>query len=201
MAWAFAAVAVALAVLVALWLRRRTYRRFDDIVYRELNPWWLPVLAGVGVIVAAPFYYQRPPLVLFTYLLALVWGLTLAFIDIEVRRLPDAIVLPAYPVAAALLTACSAITSDWTALLRSAACAGAAVAGFLILALLSPRGKVWASATSSWPAYWPGCWAGWAGCAPCSACSPVSFSVASLPSSCSCFAAPIADHTCPSARR
>jgi leader peptidase (prepilin peptidase)/N-methyltransferase len=141
MAWAFAAAAVTLAVLVALWLRRRAYRRSDDIVYRELNPWWLPVLAGVGVIVAAPFYYQRPPLVLLTYLLALIWGLTLAFIDIEVRRLPDAIVLPAYPVVAALLTACSAITSDWTALLRSAACAGAAVAGFLILALLSPHGE------------------------------------------------------------
>jgi leader peptidase (prepilin peptidase) / N-methyltransferase len=140
MAWAFAAAAVALAVLVALWLRRRAYRRPDDIVYRELNPWWLPVLASAAVIVAAPFYYQQPPVVLLTYMLALVWGLTLAFIDIEVRRLPDAIVLPAYPVAAALLTACSAITSDWTALLRSAVCAGAAVAGFLILALLSPRG-------------------------------------------------------------
>jgi leader peptidase (prepilin peptidase)/N-methyltransferase len=48
------------------------------------------------------------------------------------------LVLPAYGVAAALLTACSAVTADWGALLRAAASAGIAVAVFLVAALVSP---------------------------------------------------------------
>ena len=138
MLWAYAAAAVALASLVALWLARRPYRRADDTVHLEVSPGWLPLLAGLGVLVAGVLNSLWPPVVAGTYVLALVWALTLALIDIEVRRLPDALVLPAYPVAAALLTVCSAITADWTSLLTAAACAGGAVAGFLALALLSP---------------------------------------------------------------
>jgi leader peptidase (prepilin peptidase)/N-methyltransferase len=50
----------------------------------------------------------------------------LAFIDLDVRRLPDAIVLPSYPVMAVLLTAAAAAGGDWDDLLR-------AVLGGLIL--------------------------------------------------------------------
>jgi leader peptidase (prepilin peptidase) / N-methyltransferase len=135
--WASAA-AVALASVVALWLLRRPYLRADDTLYLKISPWWLPVLAGLGVLVAGVLNGQWPPLVAVTYLLALIWGLTLAFIDAEVRRLPDALVLPAYPIAGALLTGCSATARDWTSLLTAAACAGGALAVFLALALVSP---------------------------------------------------------------
>jgi leader peptidase (prepilin peptidase)/N-methyltransferase len=136
--WAYAAAAVALASVVALWLARRPYRRADDTVHLEISPWWLPLPAGLGVLVAGVLNSGWLPVVAGTYVLALVWALTLALIDIDVRRLPDALVLPAYPVAAALLAACSATTGDWTSLRTAAACAGCAVAGFLALALLSP---------------------------------------------------------------
>ena len=96
------------------------------------------MLAAVGSVVAAPFYLGRPPVVIMTYAAALVWGLVLAFIDLDVRRLPDWLTLPALPVAAVLLTACSAVTGDWAALVRAAACAGIAILVFLLAALLSP---------------------------------------------------------------
>ncbi|HZA74105.1 MAG TPA: prepilin peptidase, partial [Propionibacteriaceae bacterium] len=80
----------------------------------------------------------RPPVVIITYGAALVWGLVLTFIDLDVRRLPDSLTLPAYPVAALLLALCSAVTGDWAALWRAAACAGLAVLAFFLAALLSP---------------------------------------------------------------
>jgi Flp pilus assembly protein protease CpaA len=52
-------------------------------------------------------------------------------------RLPDLLTLSAYPVAGALLAACSAVTGDWTAMARAAACAGIAVAVFLVAALVA----------------------------------------------------------------
>lgn len=54
----------------------------------------------------------------YLYLAAL--GLSLALIDLDSHRLPDALVLPAYPVLAILLTAASWAGGDWPALLRAA---------------------------------------------------------------------------------
>ena len=88
------------AALAAWWLSRRRYRIPEDTVHRTLPAWLLPVLAAVGALVAAPFYLGQPPVVIITYGAALVWGLVLAFIDLDVRRLPDWLTLPAYPVAA-----------------------------------------------------------------------------------------------------
>ena len=88
------------------------YRIPEDTVHRTLPAWLLPVLAAVGALVAAPFYLGQPPVVIITYGAALVWGLVLAFIDLDVRRLPDWLTLPAYPVAAVLLALCSAATGD-----------------------------------------------------------------------------------------
>jgi leader peptidase (prepilin peptidase)/N-methyltransferase len=126
------------AGLAAWWLGRRRYRRADDTIHRTLPAWLLPVLAAVATAAAAPFYLNRPAVVVISYAAALVWGLVLAFIDLDVRRLPDRLTLPALPVAAVLLAACSAVTGDWRALARAAACAGIAVFAFLLAALLSP---------------------------------------------------------------
>jgi len=54
----------------------------------------------------------------YLYLAAI--GVALALIDLDVRRLPDAIVLPSYPAAAALLALASWGVGDWVALLRAA---------------------------------------------------------------------------------
>jgi leader peptidase (prepilin peptidase)/N-methyltransferase len=68
-------------------------------------------------------------------------GITLAVIDLDVRRLPDAITLPAYPVIAVLLTAATLLTDPardgWGALVRAAV---GALASVLVYGLLSlPR--------------------------------------------------------------
>ena len=54
----------------------------------------------------------------YLYLAAI--GVALALIDLDVHRLPDAIVLPSYPAAAALLALASWGAGDWQALLRAA---------------------------------------------------------------------------------
>jgi leader peptidase (prepilin peptidase)/N-methyltransferase len=110
----------------------------EDTVHRVLPRWWLPVAAAAATALAAPFFARQPPLVSAVYLLALIWGLVLTHLDLRVHRLPDRLVLPAYPVAAAALVACSVVTGRWSALLEAAACAGAAVGAFGLLALYSP---------------------------------------------------------------
>jgi leader peptidase (prepilin peptidase) / N-methyltransferase len=136
--WAYPVGITVVAALLAWWLGRRRYRIDEDTIHRTLPAWLLPVLAAVGALVAAPFYLGRPPVVILTYAAALLWGLVLAFIDFDVRRLPDFLTLPAYPVAAVLLALCSVATGDWSALYRAAACAGVAVVVFFIAALVSP---------------------------------------------------------------
>lgn len=74
----------------------------------------------------------------YLYLAAL--GLALALIDLATHRLPNVLVLPAYPVLAALLTAASWATDDWSALLR-AAIGGAVLWGlYALLMVLKPGG-------------------------------------------------------------
>jgi leader peptidase (prepilin peptidase)/N-methyltransferase len=77
-------------------------------------------------------------LVALLYLMAI--SIALALIDVQVHRLPNAIVLPAYPVLAALLVAGSAVSGDWTALGRAGI--GLVVLGgaYLLLALAVPGG-------------------------------------------------------------
>ena len=67
-------------------------------------------------------------------------AVALALIDLDTHRLPNAIVLPAYPVALALLGAATAFTSDWSALLRSLIGGAALFAFYFILAVAVPRG-------------------------------------------------------------
>ena len=138
MGWIYLALPVALSVGAAFWTRSRSYRRAGDTLHRTLRPWLLPVFVAVAAVLAAPSFAGRGPVVISTYAIALVWSTVLAFIDFDVRRLPDALTLPAYLVAAVALTACSVVTQDWTALLRAAASAGIAVALFFLAALFSP---------------------------------------------------------------
>lgn len=76
--------------------------------------------------------------VAFLYLMAISVALTM--IDLDTHRLPNAIVLPAYPVMLALLTAASALSGDWGALLRGVSGMFALAAAYLLLALAVPGG-------------------------------------------------------------
>jgi leader peptidase (prepilin peptidase)/N-methyltransferase len=136
--WVATAVVAAAAAGAAALALGRWRDDSDDTLHRVLPRWWLPVGAAIATGLAAPFFARLPPLVDAVYLVALIWGLVLVHLDLRVRRLPDQLVLPGYPVAAAALLACSAVTDRWSALAEAAACAGAAVAAFALLALYSP---------------------------------------------------------------
>jgi leader peptidase (prepilin peptidase)/N-methyltransferase len=64
----------------------------------------------------------------------------LSVIDLKSRRLPDAIVLPAYPVLAALLALASWHGAGWGALGRGAVAAAVMAAAYLVLWLAVPGG-------------------------------------------------------------
>lgn len=67
-------------------------------------------------------------------------GIALAWIDIDTQRLPDAIVLPSYPVVGALLTVASATTGEWEALLRALAGGAILFAAYFAMAFAYPAG-------------------------------------------------------------
>jgi leader peptidase (prepilin peptidase)/N-methyltransferase len=80
----------------------------------------------------------EPDLPAFLYLGAI--GVALTMIDIDVKRLPDAIVLPSYLVAAALLTVAAAVDGRWEDLLRAGLGMVALYAFYFLLALVYPAG-------------------------------------------------------------
>jgi len=98
--------------------------------------WSAPTIVhavGTGPTVAAILQ-----LVAYAYLAAIT--IALALIDIDVHRLPDALVLPAYAVGAVLLGVAALLRGDMGALIRLAAGAAILFAFYLVLALISPRG-------------------------------------------------------------
>jgi leader peptidase (prepilin peptidase)/N-methyltransferase len=81
---------------------------------------------------------------LLTALPAFLWfvaaGVALAMIDLDVRRLPNVIVLPAYPILAVLLTAAAFVGHDPQALLRAAVGGTASYALHYLAAFAFPGG-------------------------------------------------------------
>lgn len=74
----------------------------------------------------------------FLYLAAV--GVALWMIDLDVKRLPNAIVLPSYIVAAVLLTGASAVTGEWGDLLRAVLGMAALYGFYFALAFIYPAG-------------------------------------------------------------
>ena len=74
----------------------------------------------------------------FLYLAAV--SVALALIDLDVHRLPDAIVLPSYVVGSVLLTAAAIVGGDFEALLRAAIGLGALWLAYFLMALAYPGG-------------------------------------------------------------
>ncbi len=77
-----------------------------------------------------------PELPAYLYLASL--GVALTLIDLDVHRLPDRLVLPAYPVLAVLLAAASGVGGDWSALARAGIGAAALLAVYGLLWLVRP---------------------------------------------------------------
>ncbi|HEV8558808.1 MAG TPA: prepilin peptidase [Actinophytocola sp.] len=108
-----------------------------------IGPRYPLVEAGTGalfLVLALWFSHLHLLSALPAYLWFAAAGLALALIDLDVRRLPNAIVLPSYPVLAALLALSAAVQHDWWSLARAAAGAAALFAFYLLLGLIHPRG-------------------------------------------------------------
>lgn len=80
--------------------------------------------------------FADEPRLLPAYLTFVALGIALTLIDLDVRRLPNVLVLPAYPVLALLL----AIGGDGDALLRALIAAASLFAFFFLIAMLAPGG-------------------------------------------------------------
>lgn len=78
--------------------------------------------------------FADEPRLLPAYLVFVALGIALALIDLDVRRLPDVLVLPAYPVLAALL----AIGGDGEAMWRATIAAASLFAFFFLIAMAAP---------------------------------------------------------------
>lgn len=74
------------------------------------------------------------------YLYFAAMGIALTVIDLDYRRLPNAIVLPSYPVLAVLLALSAAVHHDWWSLARAAIGAAALFAFFFAVAFAYPAG-------------------------------------------------------------
>lgn len=111
-------------------LRRGAHRMPDE---RDADaPWfgWLPpgLAIAYAVVAAAPGVRGQPPATL-AYLAAVTALARLVAVDVDVRRLPNAMTLPAVPVSAATLGVLSLASRDPPALLRALA-GGATLACF-----------------------------------------------------------------------
>ena len=93
------------------------------------------VEAGTGIAFAATAVrFADEPRLLPAYLVFMALGIALTLIDLDVRRLPDRLVLPAYPLLALLLL----VDQNPHGLLRATYAAAALFAFFFLIAMLAP---------------------------------------------------------------
>ena len=134
-----------LGVLAGVALRSRLallgYRLDDERELSHPPSWWVvPVTTVASGLVWQSISPDNPPVVPAVYVLASWVMVALAFIDLDVHRLPDRIQLPAYPTVLVLLVACSIASSDWGALVRALVAGAALFVLYLFLALLPGGG-------------------------------------------------------------
>jgi leader peptidase (prepilin peptidase)/N-methyltransferase len=115
-------------------------------------------LVGVVMWAAGSGSWWRVPA--FGYLAAI--SIALWLIDLDVRRLPDVIVLPSYLVGAALLALASLAEDDWAAMLRAVVGGLALWAFYLALGMVYPDGMGWGDIKLSGVLGGYLAWLGWA---------------------------------------
>ena len=95
---------------------------------------------GTGLLFAAVAWWCGLSWQLPAYLYLAAIGVALSAIDLDVRRLPDAIVLPSYPVALALLAIPAVVEGRWPDLLHAVLTGIALFAFYFLLAVIYPAG-------------------------------------------------------------
>jgi len=96
--------------------------------------------AGTAALFGLTAWWAGPVWHLPAYLYLAAVAVALALIDLDVHRLPDAIVLPSYPVLVVLLGGASALEGEWDAALRAAVGGVALFVAYYALAVAKPGG-------------------------------------------------------------
>ncbi|MBK5248662.1 MAG: prepilin peptidase [Actinomycetales bacterium] len=96
---------------------------------------FLAVMGGAGAAALAHTWAELVPFAVLALACAL-----LVVVDLAAFRLPDAIVIPMYPVLFATLTLAAAAGGEWDRLGRAAAAAGILLVVYFVLAFISPSG-------------------------------------------------------------
>ncbi|MGH8963151.1 MAG: prepilin peptidase [Jatrophihabitantaceae bacterium] len=96
------------------------------------------VEAGTAVLFVAMMLRFGMHVELPAYLFLVAVGLTLAMIDVDAQRLPNAIVLPSYVVAVSLLMPAGAVYGDWTSAVRALMAMAAMWLMYLVITLAFP---------------------------------------------------------------
>lgn len=108
-----------------------------------ISPRYPLVEAGTGLLFGLTAWWAGWSWVLPALLFAVGLAVALALIDVDVHRLPDALVLPSYPVLAALLLLASANpggASDWSALGRALLGGAALALAYAVIWVVYPAG-------------------------------------------------------------
>jgi leader peptidase (prepilin peptidase)/N-methyltransferase len=142
-AWVLVLLALAGAALGAVTGRALAvadYRIESDEAGTPPRHWWWPAVA-LGLLWAVvgwrigddAGWAALPAYLLFAWLaVGLVW------IDADVHRLPDGLVLPAYPALLVLVVVATAGLGDWAALVRALACMAVMYGLYFLMAIISP---------------------------------------------------------------
>lgn len=122
-------------------LAKAHYRLPDELDRpRPASRWVVPTTAALTALVWWSVAPGQPVVVPIVYVLAAWTMVVLAFVDLDVQRLPDRIQLPAYPVLALLLAVCSYTTGDWSPFARALLAGVVLFVLFLVLAILPGGG-------------------------------------------------------------
>lgn len=136
-----AAVGALVGLLLQLRLRTLGYRMPDEISLPRPASWWVvPVTAVASGLVWWAVSPGHPWLVPAVYVLAVWVMVALAWVDLDVHRLPDRIQLPAAPALVVLLAGCSLATDTWSPFVRALVAGVVLFVVYLVLALLPGGG-------------------------------------------------------------
>lgn len=122
--------------------RPSRYRRWQERPRAEPpRPWWLVPLAGLLAALLVRRYGERQAALLPAVLVLLLFAVVLCVVDLDVHRLPDLLVIPAYPIELALLALAAGVEHEWDRLLHAVIWALVLAGGYLALAVLAPRAQ------------------------------------------------------------
>ncbi len=116
------------------WLTSGRYRRPDEDSPLPRHHWVLVAIPALMLLLAWRLD-DAPWAVLLPHLLLAPFGLTLAAVDGDVHRLPNALTLPAIPVTAGLLLVAATTTGDWVSWRRALLAALVVGGGLTVLAM------------------------------------------------------------------